>query len=77
MRVCADSLEVMEVNQKLRHGRGLTRVRKVRDLARIFAAAVAVSMVIAALMLMIYWIQSVLELPKHLLAAILIFLEVV
>lgn len=70
-------LEVMEVNQKLRHGRGLTRAGKVRDLARIFAAAVAVSMVIAALILMIYWIQSVLELPKHLLAAILIFLEVV
>ena len=77
MHLCADSLEVMEVNQKLRHGRGLTRAGKVRDLARIFAAAVAVSMVVAALMLMIYWIQSILELPKHLLAATLIFLEVV
>ena len=77
MHLCADSLEVMEVNQKLRHRRGLTRAGKVRDLARIFAAAVAVSMVVAALMLMIYWIQSILELPKHLLAATLIFLKVV
>jgi len=76
MHLCVGSLEVTGVNQKHRRGRGLTNASKVRDLARIFAAAAAVSMVIAALILMIYWIQSVLELPKHLLAATLIFLEV-
>ena len=61
--------------QKFRHKRTLARASGARDLARIFAAAVAVSMVIAALILMIYWIQSMLEFPKHLLAAILISLK--
>ena len=61
--------------QKFRHKRTLARASGARDLARIFAAALAVSMVIAALILMIYWIQSMLEFPKHLLAAILISLK--
>jgi len=66
---------VVAMVQKFRHKRTLARASGARDLARIFAAAVAVSMVIAALILMIYWIQSMLEFPKHLLAAILISLK--
>ena len=62
--------------QKFRHKRTLARASGARDLARIFAAALAVSMVIAALILMIYWIQSILEFPKHLLAAVLTFLKI-
>jgi len=66
---------VVAMVQKFRHKRTLARASGARDLARIFAAALAVSMVIAALILMIYWIQSMLEFPKHLLAAILISLK--
>ncbi len=75
MHLCAAFLEVVAMVQKFRHKKALARASGARDLARIFAAAVAVSMVIAALILMIYWIQSMLEFPKHLLAAILISLK--
>jgi len=75
MHLCAASLEVVAMVQKFRNKRALARASGARDLARIFAAAVAVSIVIAALILMIYWIQSMLEFPKHLLAAILISLK--
>ena len=75
MHLCAAFLEVVAMVQKFRHKKALARASGARDLARIFAAAVAVSMVIAALILMIYWIQSMLEFPKHLLAAILSLLR--
>ena len=75
MHLCAAFLEVVAMVQKFRHKKALARASGARDLARIFAAAVAVSIVIAALILMIYWIQSMLEFPKHLLAAILSLLR--
>ena len=75
MHLCAAFPEVVAMVQKFRHKKALARASGARDLARIFAAAVAVSMVIAALILMIYWIQSMLEFPKHLLAAIPISLK--
>jgi len=49
----------------------------VKDLARIFAAAVAISIVMVILALMIYWIQTILEFPKHFPAAILGILKAV
>jgi len=47
-----------------------------KDLVRVFAAAIAVSIVMAALVLMIYWIQSILEFPKHLLVAVISLLKI-
>jgi len=76
MHLWAGSLEVV-VGQKLKHRRGLAKASGVKDLVRIFAAAIAVSIVMVVLVLMIYWIQSILEFPKHFPAAILTLLRAV
>ena len=76
MHLWAGSLEG-GVNQKFKHKRGLMKASGVKDLARVFAAAIAVSVVMLVLVLMIYWIQSILELPKHFPAAILTLLRAV
>ena len=76
MGLWAGSLEVV-AGQKLKHKRSLAKASGVKDLARVFAAAIAVSIVMVVLVLMIYWIQSILEFPKHFPAAILTLLRAV
>lgn len=61
----------MVMDQRFKHKRSWAKTSGVKDLVRVFAAAVAISMVMMALILMIYWIQSILEFPKHLLIIIL------
>ena len=67
----------MVAGQKLKHKRSLAKASRVKDLARVFAAAIAVSIVMVVLVFMIYWIQSILEFPKHFPAAILTLLRAV
>ncbi|RLG06029.1 MAG: hypothetical protein DRN68_07675 [Thaumarchaeota archaeon] len=67
----------MAVDQRFKHRRDWMKAGGVKDLARIFAAAVAISIVMVILALMICWIQTIIEFPKHFPAAILGILKAV